>query len=249
MYEDLSADLANQITRRFEQIMDNHTRADSTLKAIVKRMRAGKATQMDVNKYADFVGRAGSSAMKQVLKLEALPDATMYKEIADQTITPVMERMWQDVNSVALRQMKAEDMSKGLNIGIRTGFAPKNRIADVVNMMAGQTSQVALDNAMTDPVITTAWKFLDDFKMENADLRQELGFDIIVKRIYDDKGLHNGKTPCEWCLAKEGEWSIEEAHANGVFNRHPGCSCIIIYDTPEKTQVQTDWTRNEWSDV
>lgn len=252
MYEDLSADLANQITRRFEQIMDNHTRADSTLKAIVKRMKAGKATQMDVNKYADFVGRAGSSAMKQVLKLEALPDATMYKEIADQTITPVLERMWQNVNSVALNQMKAEDATKGLNIGIRTGFNPKRRIAEVVNMVAGQTTQEAIDNALTDPVIATARKYYDDFLMENADLRESLGFNQRVIRHYDDKGLRFGTKyaePCQWCLAREGEWSMAEAHANGVFNRHPGCGCTIVVFYPDHTDVQVDWTRNEWSSV
>lgn len=245
MYEDLTPELARKIQFRFRQIMDHN----SGIQAITKKIRAGKATQMDVNKYADFVGKAGSAAMKQVLQLDALPDGTMYEEIARDTITPVMEDMWKDVNTQAALQLRADDRVKGINIGIRSGFEPKKRIDDVVQMMAGQTSQVALDNAMTDPVITTAQKFLDDFKMENADLRQELGFDIIVRRIYDDRGLHNGKTPCTWCLARQGRFSLAEAHAQGVFNRHPGCSCIIIYDTPEKTQVQTDWTRNEWSDV
>lgn len=249
MYEDLSADLAQDIQRRFRQIMSNKTQGDSTFKAITKRIRAGTATQKDIAKYADFVGQAGSAAMKQVLKLDKLPDATMYREIAEQTITPTMNDMWGYVNNNASKQLLAADKAQGLNLGIRTGFKPEKRINDVVNMLAGQTTQEAIDNALTDPVIATARKYYDDFLMENADLRESLGFRQQVVREYDDRGLHNGKTPCLWCLEKQGTWSMQEAHANGVFNRHPGCGCTIVVFTPDHTDIQTDWTRNEWSQV
>lgn len=248
MYEELTEELAGQIQRRFRQLMSHNL----DIQKITKKIRAGKASQRDVAKYADFVGKAGSAAMKQVLHLDALPDATMYEEIARDTITPVMDDMWGWVNTRAAEQLRATDATKGINIGIRTGFEPTRRINEVVSMMAGQTTQEALDNAMTDPVITTARKYYDDFMMENADLRQSLGYDIIVTRIYDDRGLHFGTKyakPCQWCLQRQGTFPLAEAHARGVFNRHDGCSCIIIYDTPDKTQVQTDWTRNEWADV
>lgn len=245
MYEDLTPQLAEKIVRRFRRIMSEH----SDIQRITRLIRQGKATQDDVSRYADFVGQAGSAAMKQVLQLDELPDATMYEEIARDTITPVMEEMWGDVNTQAALQLRADDRIKGINVNIRTGFQPKRRIEDVVGMMAGQTEQVALDNAMTDPVISTARKFYDDFQMENGDLREELGFDQLVIRTYDDRGLHNGKTPCAWCLAKEGKFSMSDAHALGIFNRHPGCGCKIEVISSKNTQIQTDWTRNEWAEV
>ena len=249
MYEELSADLAKDIQRRFQVIMSRKAQSDDTFKGIIKRIRSDKATQLDISEYADFVGQAGSAAMKQVLKLDALPDQTMYREIAEQTITPTMQDMWGYVNTNASKQLLADDRAKGLTLSIRTGFKPKQRINDVVNMLAGQTTQEAVDNALTDPVIATARKYYDDFLMENADMRETLGFRQQVIRQYDDKGLHNGKTPCQWCLRKEGTWSMEEAHANGVFNRHPGCGCKITVFFPDHTEVQTDWTRNEWSRI
>lgn len=245
MYEELTEELAGQIQRRFRQLMSHN----ADIQRITKKIRAGKASQRDVAKYADFVGKAGSAAMKQVLHLDALPDATMYEEIARDTITPVMDDMWGWVNTRAAEQLRATDAAKGINIGIRTGFEPTRRINEVVNMMAGQTTQEALDNAMTDPVIATARKYYDDFMMENADLRESLGFEQVVIRHYDDRGLHNGKTPCRWCLEREGRFSMQDAHTLGVFNRHPGCGCIIEVITPDKTQVQTDWTRNEWTEI
>lgn len=245
MYEDLTKELAGKIQTRFRQIMSHN----ESIQRITKLIRAGKATQRDVSDYADFVGKAGSASMKQVLHLDALPDATMYEEIAKDTITPVMEDMWGWVNTRAAEQLRATDAAKGINLGIRTGFKPERRIQEVVDMMAGQTSQVALDNAMTDPVISTSRKFFDDFQMENADLREKLGYDALVVRQYDDKGLHDRKTPCAWCLAREGRFSMAEAHALGVFNRHPGCGCHIEVIYPDRTEVQTDWTRNEWSEI
>lgn len=249
MYEELSAELATEIQRRFKRFMSQKAQGDSSFKAIINRIRSDKATQQDISKYADFVGQAGSQAMKQVLKLDALPDQTMYREIAQQTITPTMNDMWGYVNTNASKQLLASDRASGLNLNIRTGFKPTKRIDDVVNMLSGQTTQEAIDNALTDPVISTARKYYDDFLMENADLRESLGFRQQVIREYDDKGLHGGKTPCLWCLEKEGTWSMEEAHANGVFNRHPGCNCRITVFFPDHTELQTNWTRNEWTRI
>ena len=249
MYEELSADLARDIQNRFRVSMAKKADTDPGFKAIIKKIKAGKATQQDISRYADFVGEAGSQAMKEVLKLDALPDQIMYREIAEQTITPTMQDMWGYVNTNASKQLLADDRVKGLRLNIRTGFNPKKRINEVVNMLSGQTTQEAIDNALTDPVIATARKYYDDFLMENADMRETLGFHQQVIRQYDDKGLHNGKTPCQWCLEREGTWDMDEAHANGVFNRHPGCGCRITVFFPDHTELQTDWTRNEWTRI
>lgn len=244
MYEDLTPELANRIIELFKRNMARLQSRD-----LMMKIRKGKATQADVSAYADKVGKAGSAAMKVVLKLDELPDATLYREVAEQTITPVMEEMWKDVNNKAAMQLRSADRISRVNIGIRTGFDPKRRIDDVVNMAAGQKAQEALDNALTDPVIAAARKYYDDFLMENADLRESLGFSEVVIRKYDDKGLHNGKDPCQWCLSRAGKWSLFDAHVNGVFERHPGCNCMIEVITPSKVQVQTDWTRNMWTDI
>ena len=245
MYEELTPELRDRIIHKFRTIMSQH----QDIQAIDRKVRKGKASQKDISRYANFVGQAGSAAMKDVLKLDALPDETMYREIAEQTISPALEEIWGYVNNEAALQLRSADRKAGMNIGIRTGFDPKRRINDVIDMAEGQTRQEALDNALTDPVIATARKYYDDFLMENADLRESLGFEETVIRVYDDKGLHNGKDVCEWCKSREGRFSLAEAHQLGVFERHPGCGCMIEVITPNNTQVQTDWTRNAWTNL
>ena len=247
MYEDITPELIKKIKTQFERNMSRVNEMSG--KSLYWKIRRGQATQADVSAYADWVGRAGSDAMKRVLKLDDLPDGTMYREIAEQTIVPVMEDMWGYVDTQAAIQLRRSDKIRGLNIGIKNASDPKQRIAQVVDMAAGQTSQEALDNALTDPVISTSRKFYDDFLRENADLRDSLGFEEVVIRKYDDRGLHGGKDVCLWCKEREGTWSLLDAHINGVFERHPGCNCLIEVMTSDKTRLQTDWTRNEWTDL
>lgn len=240
--EDISPQLYKRIQYRMKQMLSRDM-------DLVKKIRSGRASQRDVAKYADRVGRAASIAFKEVLRLEDLPDGKLYWNIAEKTIGQTLEGIYDDVNTVAAIQMRAEDIKKGFRLGIKQGIKPDKRIREVLEMAVKQTTQGALDNAMTDPVISTARKYYDDFQRENGDARNALGFGEVVIRHYDDKGLHNGKTPCMWCLQREGTFTIQEAHLLGVFERHPGCGCIIEVITPDKTQVQTDWTRNEWTEI
>lgn len=236
----------------YNRIMDEYragNRSDKVLMSIVNKVKAGKGTQKDIARIADRLGKHASDAFKDVLRLESLPNETLYWNIADKTIKPALNATWDEVSKLAAVQMKSKDKVIGLNIGVKVGVNPERRIRDVMNMAVGQTSQEALDNALTGPVIAASRKFYDDFQMSNADMRDALGFSEQVIRTYDDVGLHDGKTPCEWCLARQGTFTMSEAHELGVFERHPGCGCTIEVITPDNTKLQTDWTRNEWTEV
>lgn len=243
--EDIAPELYNRIQDEMKRLLSHA----GNVTGLERKIRQGKASQRDVARYADIVGRAASEAFKKVLKLEDLPDGKLYWNIAEKTIGETLKGVYGDVNTVAAIQLRGDDIKKGFNIGIKQGTDPDNRIKVVLEMASGQTTQEALDNAMTDPVISTARKFYDDFQLANGDVRDALGFDEVVVRHYDDRGLHNGKTPCIWCLQREGTFSIQDAHRLGVFERHPGCGCTIEVITPDRTQVQTDWTRNEWTEI
>lgn len=240
--EDIAPELYNKIQYRMRTMLTRDM-------DLVTKIRKGKATQRDIAKYADRVGRAASISFKEVLKLDDLPDGKLYWNIADKTIGETLRNIYDDVNAVAAIQMRGEDIKKGFKLGIKQGIKPDKRIKDVLEMAVAQTTQETLDNAMTDPVIATARKYYDDFQRANGDARSALGFAETVIRKYDDKGLHNGKTPCLWCLRREGTFTMQQAHALGVFERHPGCGCMIEVITPKNTQVQTDWTRNEWTEI
>ena len=99
-----------------------------------------------------------------------------------------------------------------------------------------------IDKSELEPLAARAL----ETEKENARLRNELGLETTVVRVYDGVGLKGGKEPCEWCISREGVYSYEDAVANGVFERHPGCGCTIEYHTSKGVQTQTDWTTNTW---
>lgn len=243
--EDIAPELYNRIQHKMKSMLTRDM-------DIVKKIRKGKASQKMIAEYANKVGTAASVAFKQVLKLEDLPDGKLYWNIAEKTIGQTMQDIYGDVNQAAAIQLRADDIKKGFKFGIKNGFAPDRRINKILEDAVNQTTQEGLDEALGEPVTTTARRYYDDFQKVNAEARSKLGFDIRVKRKYDDVGLHRGTRyarPCQWCIEREGEYSMEEAKALGIFNRHNGCGCTIEYITPNKTQVQTDWTRNEWAEI
>lgn len=84
---------------------------------------------------------------------------------------------------------------------------------------------------------------------DNMEAQHNLGLETIVIREYDDRGLHDGKEDCEFCLSRAGTWTYQQSREHDVFRRHNGCGCTITYITKRSTQVQEDWTQNKWRDV
>ena len=71
---------------------------------------------------------------------------------------------------------------------------------------------------------------VDESMRLTAESRVNAGLNVLVSRKYDDVGVHNRKDPCQWCLDREcSEVSYQEAYEMGVFERHPGCECLITY--------------------
>lgn len=233
----MATDIGPELYEAIQADFTTGVNSNSGIQKIMKKVVGGKATQTDMSKLSDLFGREASKALKRSLKLVDMPNNTLYWNIAESTIQPLLVRVWENVNYYAAAQQLFADKRDGLAIRIVKGTDPEERARQVMNMAVNSITQSELDNALTDPTITVARKFYDDFQQENARLRNDLGLETTVVRVYDDKGLHGGKDPCEWCIAREGAYSYEDAKANGVFERHPGCGCRIEYHTSKGVDV------------
>lgn len=98
-------------------------------------------------------------------------------------------------------------------------------------------------------VVNNSASIVDEAIQGNMRQHDAVGLETVVTREYDGVGLHDGKEPCAWCLARAGVWSYADAVTNGVFERHPGCGCTLTYTTERGTDVQTDWTSNTWTRI
>lgn len=218
-------DIAPELYKEIQKLYTESARADSKLISIVKKAKAGKATQADLNVAAERLGKHASTALKTVLTIDSLPDGKLYWNIAEKTIRPTLEYMNSAINGIALMEKRSADIKHGVKLALQTTKDQRNRIRDVMTFATNSVTQPELTNALTDPVITTVHDFLDEFEQKNAEIRENAGVKQYVIREYDGVGLHSGA--CDWCLERAGTWDYQDAKDNGVFERHPGCGCTI----------------------
>lgn len=242
MAADIGPELYNAIQADFKASVNMNVGVQKVMRKIIK----GKGTQNDLAKLSTMFGKEASKALKRHLILANMPNETMYWNVAESTIEPLLVLAWENVNHYARMQQMFSDKADNVAIRITKGLNPVDRARQVMEMAVNCITQTELDNALTDPTITAVRKFYDDFQKENAHLRNELGLETTVVRVYDGVGLKGGREPCEWCISREGAYSYDDAVANGVFERHPGCGCTIEYHTSKGVDVQTDWTTNTW---
>ena len=241
-------DVAPELYSEIQKLYTKSVRSDSKIMGIVRKVKEGKGTQSDLRVMSERLGKHASDALKQVLKVDRLPDGKLYWNIAERTIKPTLEQMHSTVNAIASLEKRAEDIQHGIKLALKTGGDPSWRINEVMNFASNSVTQTELTNALTEPVKTTVLDFLDDFEKVNAKTRADAGIKQYVIREYDGIGLKAGD--CHWCIERAGTWTYQEAIDNGVFERHPGCGCTIevLYEDGFK-EKQTDWEHNSWSSV
>lgn len=244
MAEDISPELYRAIKTRFDTL----SVTDKKLVSLNRKIYAGTATQQDIAKYTELIGKHASDAFKAVLKPENLPNGTLYYNIAEKTIKPLMLDNWGYINNAAVMQQAAVDKAIEINIGIVKGGDPEKRINPIIDRAVNAKTGDELKSALSDPVITGHLEFYDDFMKENAKLRSELGLYAVVERIYDGVGLHRGTKwakPCKFCEDRALRKPYEESVLWGMWERHPGCKCTILYTTERFTDVLTTANKNE----
>lgn len=218
-------------------------RKNKELHPLLEKLRAGKGTQRDMAKVCDIFGDSLQTAMKTTLHVDEFSPAVM-REMADKTIKPCLKQLADVVNEEAMRELRYEDKKYGINIGIRKASSEK-RIEEVANKVAAVDTEERLAGIIDTDVKVAPRKFYDDFQKSNAELREELGYDQIIIRTYDDVGLHGKHEPCLFCIQREGTYDYAGASDAGVFQRHPGCGCHIEMITNKNTRLtQTQWNRS-----
>lgn len=111
-----------------------------------------------------------------------------------------------------------------------------------------------IDAAKND-ILLQSQKTADRTMQMNAEFQSRAGMQVLVSREYDNVGVHttdkSGKDECLWCLSRCGsDVPYQEAYAKGMFERHPGCGCVITYKSSKGTYTQGkgQWENNSWDE-
>ena len=218
--------------------------------AILKKAADGAVTYVDAKKFAELTGKSLADVL-----VDALTEAGNITEEEALTLIPGLLKANHDrvlpVIDAAQRKI-CEDAGVGLRpVDIYFDSQRANGLATHIRELTSNDRYEVKDFSGNIEILTDNFSLatVDNGIKYNARVHNNAGLDTVVTRKYDDVGVHNRKDPCQWCLARQGSWTYEEAMANGVFERHPGCGCTITYTTKKGTDVQTDWTTNTWTRI
>lgn len=222
-----------QIIRVYEKrLRDSPTIKDIAVKA---------ATYKDAQNYSTKTAEALIDVLKRYVDVTALT-----QDEALELFPAVLERNYVEVVRICANVQ--QKINKRAGLGLKA-LEPEFNLEKAQGLATAITDmEEVTDDYIRNLVINNSRSIVDDTVRINAEAEANMGLVVHITRRYDDVGLHGGKDVCQWCLDREGEWdSYPEARAAGVFERHPGCGCVIDYHVG-KTRTWSN-SKGGWRDV
>lgn len=232
----------SDITSLYRRLLQS----DSELQRLKSRVSSG-----DLSALQKYSIRAGQLSEKALEKGIENGDQTTLTQALD----AVFRENYQAVASASQVAQKAANQAAGLGLnGSESDYVSAaeqfaQKLADYDDVSEG-LSRLAND------IVMQSQRYADDSERKSAEFANDSGLEVLVTREYDDVGVHTtdkgGGEVCQWCLDRCGtDVPYQEAYDMGMFERHPGCGCIITYKTKRGIfrQGKGDWEQNQWAEA
>ncbi|MEE1334454.1 MAG: polymorphic toxin type 50 domain-containing protein [Erysipelotrichaceae bacterium] len=188
----------------------------------------------------------------------------LQKDIADgiadqyaliQVLDGVFRENYQAVANASQTSLKVANQAAGLGLnGSKSDYV--STAAQFADKLSGYDDISEGLNSLTNDIVLQSQRYADDSERRSAEFASDSGLEVLVTREYDDVGVHTtdkgGGEVCQWCLDRCGtDVPYQEVYDRGMFERHPGCGCIITYKTKKGKfrQGKGDWEHNQWAEV
>lgn len=182
----------------------------------------------DVEEYAKLLGEILDDAIKDVPIDELEPILEALTKLEGKYINGVSSFVQQRINK-----------ELGTELGAVIEEKTQNLVLETYKQSKYIENPEDLYTKLKNSAITENLKQVDNFQKKNAEFHSNIGFKVTVTRIYDEIGLRDRTQPCQWCLSRCGvDVPYDEAIERGMFERHEGCGCKIIYKTINFTSTQ-----------
>lgn len=240
-----------EVIKKIAKDFKVNVKGNPAIRPLQKKLINKTATYLDADKYALEVAKALGKSLSDNLQWGALSEAE-YKEVISQVLPAGLESTYETVSEYAGSVQRGLNEYSNIKLQVIKPEIKSEEILYITNKAVKSKQYTEVAGAINQEAMNFAQNVATKMMKENAGFQKNVGYDIRVVRKYDDIGLHRGTKyaeACEWCLEREGEWSYDEAKDKGVFERHPGCECIITYKAEKGWQLQTDWSNNTWVDV
>lgn len=216
-------DISPILLKSVEGYFDMWFYADKQIKQIYEKVRNGTATYAEAKLFAEKAGGILSRAIEAAFSGN-LPNDTIYQNIAEKVLTPMLEQNYNLISEVS--EFIQEDLNKRAGIGLKAvkpGFNKDRAKGLAFELANGGTAQITKTKVEAQ-IINNALSIVDEFVEVNLNFHNEVGLHPKITRIT------NGKA-CEYCKerAYSGEYKGPDMPAE-IFHRHRDCRCTILYD-------------------
>lgn len=238
----------DDIVKKIATEYDRKVRNDLRISAIQKSAKKGYQKLIAAQRISTLTGMSTAEVLLSNL-LDLYPDGAIPEEVAKALIVPTLRKNYDFVSPIAESAHTAilEDAGIGLKPVVPAFDA--NRAEGIAVELSKAENVAEHSDLLRNQIINNSINIVDESTRQNVQTQSRVGLEVRVIRIYDGRGLHYGKTPCEWCIQRVGEWEYRDALANGVFERHTGCECDLYYKTV-KGDWQHGWQKyGGWDDV
>ena len=236
----------NDIVQKAKSVYLRLIENDTELIRLRKSIESGKASYEAAQKYSERSGQLAKKAISQVSK----GDLTITQEV----LNPILEANYQDVTTVASHAQNVIYEAAKVNLKPATVSYDNTYVDSIFSKFDSYDDVDDALNAAENLFISASQNYVDEIGRRSAKFMDESGFNVLVSREYDDVGVHTtdkgGGDVCQWCLDRCGiDVPYDEAYEMGMFERHPGCGCVITYRTKRGVVIQGkgDWETNKWS--
>lgn len=226
--------------------------ADQELSSLRKEIEKGDLAALQ--KYSTRAGQIEIKALQEASTRNGYSSLFESGNLKS-TLDAVFQVNYQAVTNASQAAQKAANQAAGLGISASDGDYA-DIADDIANKLAGyEDVREGLDK-MANDIVLQSQKYADESERKSASFANDSGLEVLVSREYDDVGVHTtdkgGGQPCQWCLDRCGtDVPYQEAYDRGMFERHPGCGCIITYKTKRGIfrQGKGDWEQNQWAEA
>lgn len=125
-------DIVPKLQKKINSEFDKRLESSQKLKGCMKKLETEKATSRDTFDYSSELGRIASEVLTDVMTEDALPNGSMYFNIADRTVKPILVRCFELVMDYAKRQQSIDDRKNGIGIKPSVPEFPEARINDLM---------------------------------------------------------------------------------------------------------------------
>ncbi|MCM1008854.1 MAG: hypothetical protein NC485_13240 [Ruminococcus flavefaciens] len=203
------------------------------LRAIAKRISAGKADFSDTARYNDIASDIlGSVFSEYVPELDS-------QGLKEHICTELLRNQYADINDILAQVQTSLDEKKGIKIAPQKAAFPLDRVKKIAHSLEDTTVPTeTIQRRAGASCANVSKSFHDDYMKKNASFRNDAGLKCYIVRETDGNC-------CKWCSALAGRYEYDVFEMpDDIFCRHDNCGCTVTLEHGRTRQ--NVWSKRSW---